>query len=140
MLSGIWLSFIFQMNRKIMIRKSTQKKNKKPSKPKLKGKAPELLDKLEILLKEGKELSEREIIDGDEYDNWYNKVLSSLKDGFIKSDNKYVTQFEGPASYIQIRQDGVSSVQVDEQFSLRSYLGDNLTDLDVIINDISTLY
>ncbi len=114
------------------------KKPSKPKKAKLKRgvDATKLVEELEKLLNEGRALMEQPIIDETDYNNWYNHVVMLLETNFTDSENEYKRRFIGPAGYILVRQDGVSSIQPDQLFALRSDLGDQLSSFPIIIDDI----
>ena len=114
------------------------KDTSKPKKAKLKRgvDTSKLVENLEKLLNEGRIMLKQPFIDENDYDNWYYNVLFHLKDSFTEPDNEYKRRFVGPASYIYVRQDGVSSVQLDKKFELESDLSEQLSSLAIIIDDI----
>jgi hypothetical protein len=114
------------------------KDTSKPKKAKLKRgvDTSKLVENLEKLLNEGRIMLKQPFIDENDYDNWYYNVLFHLKDSFTDPDNEYKRRFVGPASYIYVRQDGVSSVQLDKKFELESDLSEQLSSLAIIIDDI----
>lgn len=114
------------------------KDTSKPKKAKLKRgvDTSKLVENLEKLLNEGRIMLKQPFIDENDYDNWYYNVLFHLKDSFTDPDNEYKRRFVGPASYIYVRQDGVSSVQLDKKFELESDLSEQLSSLTIIIDDI----
>ena len=116
------------------------KKNSKTRKAKLKADKSELLDKLNSLLQEGKKLFEQPKIDEKKYDYWYDRVIVLLKNSFSNPDNEYKNRFVLPVSYIFIRHDSESIPEIDLQFELRKELGEELSNLDIIINDIIVRY
>jgi len=112
------------------------KKNSKTKKAKLKVDKSELVDKLKELLQEGQQLLEQPEIDEKDYDYWYDRVVSRLKTSFSSSDNEYKNRFVMPASYILIRRDSESLQKIDLQRELKRDLGEELSSLDIIINDL----
>ena len=114
------------------------KDTSKPKKAKLKRgvDTSKLVENLEKLLNEGRIMLKQPFIDENDYDNWFYNVLFHLKDSFTDPDNEYKRRFVGPASYIYVRQDGVSSVQLDKKFELESDLSEQLSSLAIIIDDI----
>lgn len=118
------------------------KKTSKPKKAKLKQgvDATELVEKLEKLLNEGRSMFNQPIIDEKEYGYWYDKVLILLRTSFTDPDNEFKNRFVGPASYILVRQDGTSSIQPDNQFDLKGDLGEQLTSMAFIIDEIRSRF
>ena len=118
------------------------KKISKPKKAKLKDgvDAIELVEKLEQLLNEGRSMLEQPIIDEKEYDNWYERVVNLLRTNFTDPDNEFKNRFVGPASYILVRQDGACSIQPDKQFDLKGDLGEQLSSLENIIDEIRSRF
>lgn len=112
------------------------KDTSKPKKAKLKRgvDTSKLVENLEKLLNEGRIMLKQPFIDENDYDNWFYNVLFHLKDSFTDPDNEYKRRFVGPASYIYVRQDGVSSVQLDKKFELESDLSEQLSSLAIIID------
>lgn len=116
------------------------KKNSKTRKAKLKADKSELVDKLNGLLQEGKKLLEQPEIDEKKYDYWYGSVLVLLKNSFSNPNNEFKNRFVLPASYIFIRHDSKSTPEIDLQFELKNELDEELSNLDIIINDIIVRY
>ena len=114
------------------------KKISKPKKAKLKHDvdATEFVEKLEQLLNEGRSMFNQPIIDEKEYGYWYDNVLILLRTSFTDPDNEFKNRFVGPASYILVRQDGACSIQPDNQFVLKGNLGEQLSSLEIILDDI----
>lgn len=114
------------------------KKPTKPKKAKLKCgvDATDLVEKLKKLLNEGHAIMEQPFIDEKDFDNWYYQVLSLLETSFTEPDNEHKRRFVGPASYILFSQDGVPPVQPDMQFEIKQNLGEQLSSLEIIIDDI----
>ena len=118
------------------------KKVSKPKKAVLKrGKdALKLVEELGKLQREGQEMLDQPAIDTEKYNVWYKMVLFLLQTSFTKTDNEYASRFVGPPPLPTFSNDSIPTVQSDLQFELKSDLGDNLSDLNIIISDIQVRF
>ena len=81
-------------------------------------------------------MQEQNIIDGKKYDVWYCSVLFHLKKSLTKPNNEYANRFAGSLPLPSLTNDGIPTFQSDLQFELNRDLGDNLSNLYIIISDI----
>lgn len=115
-------------------------KKKRPKKAVLRVDKSKLIEQLNSLYLEGKEMAALPVIDVKAYDTWFENIKGVLQLSFKGSNNEFYKKFIPLPSEFYFSPDNGSSAQIDDQIKWKSYLGGDLNRLNSIIVEISTLY